>query len=174
MSKHVRSLAVGIVLTVVFLYFFGRSVAWKEVPAQIVDVNIPLFLLTIPLSVFHFVTRSLRWQVLIAREKPDVRFRNLVAANIVGFTVNAVVPGRLGELVRPLYLARKEGLRRASPSARSSSSGSSTRSPTASSSASSWSPGPCSPPPGPSAARRGRAWSPGGRAARSWPRSFSR
>jgi len=111
MSKHVRSLAVGIVLTVVFLYFFGRSVAWKEVPAQIVDVSIPLFLLTIPLAVFHFVTRALRWQVLIAREKPDVRFRNLLSANAVGFTVNAVVPGRLGELVRPLYLARKEGLR---------------------------------------------------------------
>jgi uncharacterized protein (TIRG00374 family) len=48
---------------------------------------------------------------LFAREKLDVRFRNLVAANIVGFTVSAVFPGRLGELVKPLYLARKEGLR---------------------------------------------------------------
>ncbi|MCK7483928.1 MAG: flippase-like domain-containing protein [Candidatus Moduliflexus flocculans] len=33
-------------------------------------------------------------------------------ANIVGFTVSAVLPGRLGELAKPLHLARKEGLRR--------------------------------------------------------------
>jgi uncharacterized protein (TIRG00374 family) len=35
-----------------------------------------------------------------------------VAANTVGFTVNFIFPGRLGELVRPLYLAQKEGIRK--------------------------------------------------------------
>ncbi len=34
------------------------------------------------------------------------------AANTVGFTVNAIFPGRLGELVRPLYLARKENIKK--------------------------------------------------------------
>ncbi len=111
MNKNILKIAVGIVLMVVFLYFFGRSVEWKKVPALIADVNVPLFLLLIPLTALHFVTRSVRWHVLIAREKIDVRFRNLVAANIVGFTVSAVFPGRLGELAKPLYLARKEGLR---------------------------------------------------------------
>jgi uncharacterized protein (TIRG00374 family) len=111
MNRNLFRIAAGVVLTVVLLYFFGRSVAWKEVPAHIANVNVPLFLLTIPLAALHFVTRSVRWHVLVAREKLDVRFRNLVAANIVGFTVSAVFPGRLGELAKPLYLARKEGLR---------------------------------------------------------------
>ncbi len=111
MKRHAVKLAVLALLTVVLLYFFGRSVAWREVPAQIAAVNVPLFLLVVLLVPSYFVTRALRWQILIAREKLNVRFRNLVAANIVGFTVSALVPGRIGEVVRPIYLARKEGLR---------------------------------------------------------------
>ena len=111
MNRNLPKIAVVAVLMLVFLYFFGRSVEWKRVPAQIADVNLLLFLLLIPLAALHFVTRAVRWHVLVAREKINVRFRNLVAANIVGFTVSAVFPGRFGELVKPLYLARKEGLR---------------------------------------------------------------
>jgi len=40
------------VVSVVLLYFFGRSVEWKDVPAQIADVNVPLFLLAVLLSGF--------------------------------------------------------------------------------------------------------------------------
>jgi uncharacterized protein (TIRG00374 family) len=109
--KKILKIAAAIVLTLVLLYFFGRSVAWREVPAHIADVNVPLFLLLFPLAALHLVTRSLRWHVLVAREKLDVRFRSLVAANAVGFTVSAVFPGRLGELAKPIFLARKEGIR---------------------------------------------------------------
>ena len=111
MRSRALKIGLAVVLSLVLLYFFGRSVPWREVPAQIVDVNVPLFLLAILLSALHFVTRSARWHILIAREKINVRFRNLVAGNIVGFTVNALFPGRLGELAKPLYLARREGLR---------------------------------------------------------------
>jgi uncharacterized protein (TIRG00374 family) len=110
MTKNLLRIAALTVLTAGLLYFFGRSVEWRKVPALIADVNVPLFLLVVPLAALHFVTRSLRWQILIARQKLDVRFRNLVAANVVGFMVNALVPGRLGELVKPVYLARKESL----------------------------------------------------------------
>jgi uncharacterized protein (TIRG00374 family) len=34
------------------------------------------------------------------------------SANAVGFTVNFIFPGRLGELVRPLYLAQKEEMKK--------------------------------------------------------------
>jgi uncharacterized protein (TIRG00374 family) len=111
MRRHILKIALAVALMAVFLYFFGRSVDWSQVPAHIADVNIPLFLLAIPMAALHFVTRAARWHVLVAREKLDVRFRNLVAGNIVGFTVTDLFPGRLGELVKPLYLARKEGLR---------------------------------------------------------------
>src|SRR5512143_540684 len=111
MKSNAVKISAALALTLALLYFFGRSVNWKDVPSQITHVSLPLFLLAIPLSALHFVTRSARWHVLVAREKIDVRFRNLVRANVVGFTVSFVFPGRLGELVKPLYLARKEGMR---------------------------------------------------------------
>ena len=111
MSWKPLKIAVAVALMAVFLYFFGRSVDWAKVPAHIADLNLPLFLLLIPGAALHFFTRAVRWRVLIVREKKDVRFRSLVAGNIVGFTVSAVFPGRLGELAKPLYLARKESLR---------------------------------------------------------------
>jgi len=111
MRSNALKIVAAVALTLVLLFFFGRSVDWRDVPAQIADVSVPLFLLAIPLYLLNYVTRALRWQVLVAREKIDVRFRNLVKANIVGFTVNFLFPGRVGELVKPLYLARKEGLK---------------------------------------------------------------
>ncbi len=100
------------VLTLVFLFFFFRSVDWAEVARHLQSVNIPLFALTVALIPLHLVTRSLRWEYLIRHEKTGVRFASYFAANAVGFTVNYIFPGRVGELVRPLYLARKEGIRK--------------------------------------------------------------
>ena len=41
-------------------------------------------------------------------EKKNIRFYNMFAAVSVGFTVTLIFPGRIGELVRPLFLAQKE------------------------------------------------------------------
>ena len=99
-------------LTLLFLFFFFRSVNWREVARYLRAVNIPLFILCVFLAALHLVTRSLRWDFLIRHEKKGVPFYSFFAANTVGFTVNSIFPGRLGELVRPLYLARKEGIRK--------------------------------------------------------------
>ena len=58
----------------------------------------------------NFIARAVRWKCLLKHEKTGVSFYNRFAANAVGFSVTLLFPGRLGELVRPIYLARKEGL----------------------------------------------------------------
>ncbi|MEW5901815.1 MAG: lysylphosphatidylglycerol synthase transmembrane domain-containing protein [Acidobacteriota bacterium] len=105
-------LALIIALTVVFLFFFFRSVDWREVYFYLRGVNLSLFVATTFLGSLHLITRSLRWRYLLIHEKPDVKFSNMFAANAVGFTVNSLFPGRLGELVRPLFLARREKMRK--------------------------------------------------------------
>ena len=64
MKSKVPKIAVVVILTAVLLYFFGRTVNWKDVPAQIADISLPLFLLAVPLFLLHFVTRAIRWHVL--------------------------------------------------------------------------------------------------------------
>jgi uncharacterized protein (TIRG00374 family) len=112
MRKNVLKILVIVALTAVFFYFFARSVKWSEVAGYIRGVNLPLFLLLFPFTVLHFFTRGLRWRYLLIHEKRDVRFSNMVAANVVGFTITFVFPGRIGELAKPLYLAKKEGIRK--------------------------------------------------------------
>ncbi|MGD1010670.1 MAG: lysylphosphatidylglycerol synthase transmembrane domain-containing protein [Candidatus Aminicenantales bacterium] len=112
MKKNVLKVLVIVALTAVFFYFFARSVKWSEVAGYIRGVNLPLFLLLFPFAALHFFTRAIRWRYLLIHEKKGVRFSNMVTANIVGFTITFVFPGRIGELAKPLYLAQKEGIRK--------------------------------------------------------------
>jgi len=112
MKKRVLKILIVLALTAVFVYFFARSAKWNEVLGDIRNVNLPLFLLLFPLALLHCLTRGLRWRYLLVHEKKGMPFFPMVAANIVGFTVTFIFPGRIGELVKPLYLARKERIRK--------------------------------------------------------------
>jgi uncharacterized protein (TIRG00374 family) len=111
MKSRVLRVGVALVLTGIFVYLFLRSADWGSVWASLREVRWPLFAVFLLIGPLSYVTRSLRWRYLLVREKKDVRFSSMLAANIVGFTANAVLPGRVGELVKPLDLARREGVR---------------------------------------------------------------
>ncbi len=112
MRKTWVRLGVILFLTVVFLFFFFRSVNWAEVFRYLGDINLLVFILSLLLVPLHLVTRSLRWRFLLVHEKMDVKFSSMFSANAVGFGVNFVFPGRIGELVRPLFLAQKEKMKK--------------------------------------------------------------
>jgi uncharacterized protein (TIRG00374 family) len=111
MKKNLVKILIVVLLTAVFVYFFTRSVKWGEVLRYVQNVNVGLFVLLFPLSALHFLTRGFRWRYLLIHEKRDVRLAPLVAGNVVGFTVTFLFPGRLGEIVKPIYVARKENIR---------------------------------------------------------------
>jgi uncharacterized protein (TIRG00374 family) len=98
------------ILTAVFLYVFFRGVDLKETWAYLIRVDLGWFLAALLLAPLHLLTRGYRWKYLMIHEIPDVRLGNMVAANAVGFTVTFLL-GRVGEIVKPLYLAKKEGCR---------------------------------------------------------------
>ncbi len=110
MSRGLK-IVLALLLTGVLVFLFVRSADWKTVWASLTGVRWPFFALFILLAPFGYVTRSLRWRYLLVHEKRDVRFSNMLAANIVGFTASFLLPGRVGELVKPLDLARREGIR---------------------------------------------------------------
>ncbi len=104
--------AVILLITIAFLYLFFRRVEWKEAFQSITDVNLVWFIIMLLLAPLHLVTRALRWDYLLKHEKKGVSFYNRFAANAVGFTVSMIFPGRLGEIVRPIYLAKKENMQK--------------------------------------------------------------
>ena len=112
MKKTWIRFGILILLTAAFLFFFFKSVNWNEILRNAVDINLRYFILAILITPLHLVTRSIRWQYLIKHEKKNVSFYSRFAAIAVGFTINFIFPGRIGEIVRPLYLAQKEDLKK--------------------------------------------------------------
>lgn len=110
MKKTWIRIGIIFLLTLVFMYFFFRNVEWKEVYSLLNDVDLKFFLLSVLLIPLHLLTRAIRWDFLLKHEKKGISLFNRFAGNAVGFTVTLVFPGRLGEIVKPLYLAQKENM----------------------------------------------------------------
>ncbi|MCX6560194.1 MAG: lysylphosphatidylglycerol synthase transmembrane domain-containing protein [Candidatus Aminicenantes bacterium] len=110
-KKNVFRFALIGLLTAVFLFFFLRSIKdWRKVLEYVANVDWRWFIPALLATPIHFFTRGLRWKYLLHHEKRDVRFSSLWKGNVVGFTVT-FIGGRLGELVKPLYVAKREGMR---------------------------------------------------------------
>jgi uncharacterized protein (TIRG00374 family) len=111
-KKNILRLGLIGVLTAVFLWFFLRSIKnWNEVLRYLANIDWRWAVPAILLTPVHLFTRGFRWKYLLHHEKKDIRIYSLWTGNAVGFTVTYVFPGRLGELIKPLYVARKEGMR---------------------------------------------------------------
>jgi len=112
MKKKITILAVITLLILVFMYYFFRNVDWKEVLKYLSNINLPVFILFVLCIPFNFLSRALRWHYLLKHENPNTGLYNRFAANVVGYTVSFIFPGRLGEIAKPLYLAKKEKMKK--------------------------------------------------------------
>lgn len=63
--------------------------------------------------VFGSVVRALRWKYLLDPLKKNIRLGNLFSAVMIGYMMNTIIP-RSGEVARPVLLAQKVGISRAS------------------------------------------------------------
>jgi uncharacterized protein (TIRG00374 family) len=98
----------GILLAVVLLWWVLRGTDPGAVWQQLKDASFGLMLVCVVLNVGHNVFRVLRWRALLDPFQPGVPFRPMFVAIIVGYMTSWVIPGRLGELVRPMLLSARE------------------------------------------------------------------
>ena len=108
------NVVVGFGLAIVLLWFFFRGVSWSEVGRAIENADIRLLVVAFCLNVASIVLRCWRWQVLLRPLKSDVPYRPVWKYFNVGFAVSSLLPGRLGELLRPYLLARDQKIKFAS------------------------------------------------------------
>ncbi len=107
-SKAVR-IAFSVVVSAVFLGFAVRNVEWGEALRALRGANYLWILPTIPISIWTLYIRGQRWRVFLhAVRVPPLR--SLVAATNIGFMANMVLPLRIGEVVRPVLVSRREHL----------------------------------------------------------------
>jgi uncharacterized protein (TIRG00374 family) len=97
-------------LTIGLLWLFFRNVNVGEVWRAILHAN-PWFLIAaIVVTVLTWILRAVRWLVLLA-PVGRARFRTAFRTTVIGFAATFLLPGRVGEILRPFLLARQEGFK---------------------------------------------------------------
>jgi uncharacterized protein (TIRG00374 family) len=107
--RNALRLAVGVVVSGACLYFATRGTEWGRVRAVLAGAH-PFWILAGGLAVFaSIVIRARRW-VQLLRPVADVRLAAALSSTAIGVAATAVLPLRLGELVRPALLGRRTGI----------------------------------------------------------------
>jgi uncharacterized protein (TIRG00374 family) len=108
MRPRVRTILIFL-LTIGLLGFFLRKADPAEVWAETRRADPALLLYSVVVTALTYVVRAWRWQALLAPIGPT-RFMVAFETTVIGFAANALIPGRVGEVLRPYLLARRERL----------------------------------------------------------------
>ena len=108
-KKIAISFLIGAILSAGALYIAFRRVPIAELGKYLAAIN---YLWTIPalgLVVLTLFLRAYRWRFILA---PRHRITTTSAFNpmMIGFMINCVLPGRLGEIARPMALKQLSGI----------------------------------------------------------------
>ncbi len=101
-----KTLVISLVIASGALYFTFRKTDWTELFGTFGDISLLPLLAILPLLVLSYICRIQRWKVLIGPIS-RVTFNEASAPLLTGFMVNCLLPGRVGEILRALLLARK-------------------------------------------------------------------
>ena len=106
MSRTLR-IILSVAVSLVFLGFAVRKVDWGEAGAALAAAQYLYVVPMLVVSVWSLYIRAQRWRVLL-RPLGNPAMRTLVAATNIGFMANMVLPLRMGEVIRPVLVSRKE------------------------------------------------------------------
>jgi len=106
-KKMAISFIAGLVISAAALYFAFRNVPLGDLLNYLASINylwVPPALVLVMLS---FYLRSVRWQIILASTK-KITIGRAFHPMMIGFMINCVLPGRLGEIARPIILQKKD------------------------------------------------------------------
>ncbi len=100
---------IGILISVVFLYFFMRKLDWLAVWQIVKSVKYGYLFLAFMVHMVAFTCRAKRWQYLLAPLK-KIGLGSVFTATIICFMGNNIFPARLGEFIRVYVLSTREDI----------------------------------------------------------------
>jgi len=101
------SLFIGLAVSVAALYLAFRQVPFSDLMAYLKSINYFWIIPTILLALAGFMLRVYRWQLILGSSQP-IGFWQAFHPLMIGFMLNCVLPGRVGEVARPIILQQKE------------------------------------------------------------------
>lgn len=107
----IKRLILGLLISMVFLYFAFKDVSWGDFLHFILGIQYQ-WLIPAAISVIaSFIVRAIRWKMLVAPIQ-KVTFDNTFSATMIGYMGNNVLPFRLGDLLRAFAFSKDTGIRK--------------------------------------------------------------
>ena len=103
------SLTVGVAVSAAALYFAFRNVPVSDLIDYMAGIDVVWILLSVIVILASFVVRALRWQVILGNAR-RIDFWTAFHPLMIGFMINCILPGRAGEIARPVILRQKAGV----------------------------------------------------------------
>ncbi|MCD4743378.1 MAG: flippase-like domain-containing protein [Desulfobacteraceae bacterium] len=93
----------GFIFSFGFLWLAFRNVPLTDILSYFINVNYYLIFISVFITILSFFLRAVRWQILLyKKEKLHKTFHILMT----GFMLNCIIPGRAGEIARPVMISR--------------------------------------------------------------------
>ena len=99
-----------VVLTVGLLWLFFRNINLREAWVTMTHADVRYLVLALLSLVATYLVRTWRWQALL-QPIGNAPFSTAFRCTVIGFAATAVLPARVGEVLRPYLLAKREGLK---------------------------------------------------------------
>jgi uncharacterized protein (TIRG00374 family) len=107
MAKRALRIGLSLVLMVVLLAVFLWNVDFAEVGRTIAGADPLLLIAAATVALLSYWLRALRWQFILL-PVGRVRLTSVLLTTAVGYAALSLLPARMGDLIRPVLLARRE------------------------------------------------------------------
>lgn len=106
-KKLTISFVVGLVISAAALYFAFKNIPVRELGRYLGSINYFWMVPAVAVTLFSFFLRAVRWRTILASVR-RIGIWRAYHPMIIGFMINCVLPGRLGEAARPVILQKEE------------------------------------------------------------------
>lgn len=101
----------GLIITAVLIVIIVKVIDFGAVKHILAGFNWRLTTVLLVIYGLGMIFRTIRWSYLISQNK-SISFSSILAALVLGFMINNLLPAKLGELARAEILAREKKLSR--------------------------------------------------------------
>jgi len=107
MKSPAFRIGVSLILMIALLAFFLWNVDFEEMMSGLAQANPWLIALAAGLALLSYWARVIRW-ILILRPVAKVRHSSACLATAVGYAAITLLPARMGDILRPVILAKRD------------------------------------------------------------------
>ncbi len=109
MAQRTIRIVFSLVLTVGLLGLFFWNLDMAEVGRALTQARWALLLAAVTAALFSYWLRVVRWQMIL-RPAGRTRHSSALLATVVGYAGIALLPARMGDLLRPVLLSKRDAI----------------------------------------------------------------